>query len=336
MILSFVTFLTGCTAELTQGETAVSTTDLNSLEILSLPELDAVELDGALLKVVATTSIIGDVVAQVGGDTIELTTLINPGQDPHSYEPGARMLTAVANTNIIFVNGWDLEESLLRDLKEIGEDAPIVPISANITPLAFGENTHNHDHDEQVEYERRPHSADPHVWLNIQNVKQWVDNVEHILSQLDPINANSYANNAAAYLVQLNELEAYAESQLGSIPTENRFIVTNHDALGYFVHAYDLTILGTVIPGLSTLAEPSAKALTNLIKEMEEHAVCTLFTETTVSDSLIQTVADELTLCAEVKVLQLYTGAIGPINSGTDSYIGMFRANVDTVTSGLK
>lgn len=348
ILTSFVLFLIGCSTGLDGGETAVSEHE-NELatSMLLLPELEAIELNGKRLKVVATTSIIGDVVAQVGGEAIDLTVLMQPGQDPHSYEPGAQDLTAVATAHIIFVNGWDLEESLARDLEEIGTDSHIVAISANIEPLAFAENGHNHEEDNEPEdvrdeqelSETTPHSqsrVDPHVWLSVQHVKQWVENVETVLTSLDETNMDMYARNATAYITQLDELEAYAAEQMASIPEENRFLVTNHDAFGYLAHEFDLTVLGTVIPGMSTLAESSASDLARLIEEMEAHGVCTLFTETTVSDSLSQTVATELDSCAEVQVLQLFTGAVGVAGSGTDNYMAMYRANIDTIVAGLQ
>lgn len=313
-------------------------------DMLILPELAAAELNGDPLRVVATTSIIGDVVAQVGGEAIALTTLMEPGQDPHSYEPAARQLTAVADAHVIFVNGWNLEEGLSDDLETIGENAPIVPISANIEPLAFGEGDPDHEgeeheedeaHQEDEAHEHDHSGVDPHVWFSIHNVEQWVENAEQILSDLDPANAATYQSNAAAYLADLEELEEYADAQLSQIPEENRDLVTNHGAFSYFAHEYDFSVLGTVIPGMSTMAEPSASDLADLIGVMEEHDACVIFTETTVSDTLAQTAAAELDGCDEVQVLELYTGAVGPAGSGADSYIGMFRANVDAVVAGL-
>jgi manganese/iron transport system substrate-binding protein len=306
-------------------------------EMIRLPDLEAVKLDGERLRVVATTSIIGDVVAQVGGEAIELTTLMGPGQDPHSYEPGAQELTAVAEAQVIFVNGWDLEEGLVQDLEEIGGAVPLVPISANIAPLTFGEGEHAPNRSAQEgEAERGPGDVDPHVWFSIPNVKQWVENVERVLSDLDPANAGNYESNAATYLAELEGLETYVESQLAQIPEENRFLVTNHDSLGYLAKEYGFELIGTLIPAASTLAEPSASDLAGLIGEMEAHGVCTIFTETTVSDRLAQTVAGELEGCEEVQVLKLYTGAVGPAGSGADSYIGMFHADIDRIVEGLK
>ena len=222
---------------------------------------------------VATTSIIGDVVAQIGGDTIDLTVLMEAGQDPHGYEPAAQDLTAVADAHVIFVNGWGLEEGLADDLESIGEGALIVPISANIEPLAFGEDAHDdhgdehgdehegeeegehadeHEgeeegehHDEHEDEHAHDHSgADPHVWFSIHNVEQWAENVEHILSDLDPANAEAYETNTAAYVAELETLEDYAAEQMSQIPEDNRFLVTNHDAFGYFANEYNLIRLG--------------------------------------------------------------------------------------------
>lgn len=305
-------------------------------EMIVLPELEALELKGERLKVIATTSIIGDVVAQVGGEAIELTTLMGPGLDPHSYEPGTQELTAVAEAQVIFVNGWDLEEGLVHDLEEISEGVPLVAISANVAPLAFGKDEHASSEGGQDEHEHEHGVADPHVWFSIHNVEQWVGNVERVLSDLDPANAGSYESRANAYLAELEELETYVESQLAQIPEENRFLVTNHDSFSYFAKDYGFELIGTLIPAASTLAEPSASDLAGLIGEMEAHGVCTIFTETTVSDTLAQTVASELDGCEEVKVLKLYTGAVGPAGSGADSYTGMFRANVDRIVEGIK
>jgi ABC-type Zn uptake system ZnuABC Zn-binding protein ZnuA len=297
-------------------------------EVLSLPVVEPVDLGASPLQVVATTSIIGDVVAQVGGAAIDLNTLMGPGQDPHSYEPTPQQMAAVAQSHVVFVNGWDLEEALAQALEEIAGDVPIVPISAGIEPLPFdaheGESDHAHA------------GPDPHVWFDVHNVEQWVENVEQVLSQLDPAHSATYAQNAEAYRARLAELEAYASTQFAGLPAEKRYLVTNHASFGYLAHAYDLHVLGTVLPAASTLAEPSASDLVALVASMQEHGLCTIFTETTVSDELAQTVADELAGCDQVAVVKLYTGSIGPAGSGADSYIGMFRHNVDAIVAGLQ
>lgn len=302
--------------------------------MLTLPTLSAANLDGEPLQVVASTSIIGDVVGEIGGDAIALTTLMAAGQDPHSYQPGAQELTAVAQADVIFINGWDLEESLVHDLETIGEEVPVIAISANIEPLIFGEEEHQDEHEEADDHEHS--GADPHVWFDIQNVVRWTENVAQVLAALDPANAATYQENAATYKAELVTLETTVKEQLATLPPESRVLVTNHDSFGYFAKAYGFEILGTVVPGNSTIAEPSATDLTTLIGAMAEHGVCTIFTETTVSDSLSQTVAAELNNCDEVQVVPLYTGAVGPPGSDAGSYIKMFRANVEAIVAGLK
>lgn len=307
-----------------------------SKDILTLPTFSPLDLAGSKLKVVATTSIIGDIVTRVGGDVIALSTLMGSAQDPHSYQAAAKDLTEVAKADVVFVNGWDLEERLVKDLATIAS-APLVAVSAHIIPLEFGADAHDHDDNDGHGDEDHHHSgADPHVWFSIANVKQWLSNIEQVLSQLDPAHAPVYAANAATYQRELDVLAAYAESQLAAIPEDRRYLVSNHDALAYFAHDYGFEVIGTIIPSISSLAEPSASNLAELIKEMQFHNVCALFTETTLNDKLAQTVASELKHCTEVKVLRLYTGALGPVGSEADSYIGMYKANVDAIVQGLR
>jgi ABC-type Zn uptake system ZnuABC Zn-binding protein ZnuA len=247
--------------------------------MLVLPQLHAVDLaDGEKLRVVATTSIIGDIVGRIGGDAIELTVLMGPNVDPHSFQASAAELTAVADAHVIFINGWDLEEGLIHDLENIGEGVPMVPVSANIEPLEFdddhqGDDDHSHDHD-----------ADPHTWFNPNLVKQWVENIEHTLHDLDPANEDLYEDNAEDYLAELEELIEYFEARIAEIPAERRKLVTNHDTFGYFARAYGFEVVGTIIPSVSTVAEPSARDLAQLVDAMTAEGVCTIFTETVAND----------------------------------------------------
>jgi ABC-type Zn uptake system ZnuABC Zn-binding protein ZnuA len=301
-------------------------------EILSLPRLPAVQLAaGERLQVVATTSIIGDVAAQVAGDAVQLTTLMAAGQDPHGFSPSAAQLTAVANAHVIFINGWDLEEGLLRDLENISEGrVPLLPVSAGVEPLYFEEDDDDHGDDD---HDHGP--IDPHTWFDVTNVMQWVDNLVRVLSDLDPANADLYHRNGDAYLEELRALEAYVRERAATAPADRRKLVTNHDALGYFTRAYDFEVVGTVIPGASTLAEPSARDLATLVETMRQEQICVVFVETIASDRLAQVVAGELTTCDDVRVLSLYTDALGAPGSGADTYVGLMRYTVDTIIDGL-
>ena len=319
-------FTAGCSSTEEAGGKATEVTE-DGLTTLSLPEVDPADLEGDRLQVLATTSIIGDVVSQVGGEAIELTVLMKPGQDPHSFEPTVGDLTAAAEADVIFINGWDLEEGVVADLENVAQSVPLVPIAANIKPLAFGEH--------QDGTESNHPGADPHTWLDPHLLRQWVENAEQMLTGLDPAHAGEYAGNASVYQAELEALIAYYDQKVAQIPADRRKLVTNHDSLGYFAKAYDFEIVGTVLPAASTLAEPSASDLAELLGAMEREGVCTLFAETTANEQLAETVASELGGCESVQVVTLYTGALGPAGSEADSYLGMMKANIDAITGGL-
>jgi ABC-type Zn uptake system ZnuABC Zn-binding protein ZnuA len=324
-----LSLLVGCTAAPTSGQEELDQEESGLLEIPPFPEAEIKEGDN--LKVLATTSIIGDILSQVGSGSIDLTILMAPGQDPHSYEPSAGDLAAASQAQVVFINGWDLEEGLVEDLANTVDNAPIVPISAGLTPLFSGD----HDSNDRSLTQPAGRLADPHIWLDPHLVKQWAINSSHVLSTLDPANANTYQANLETYSQQLEDLIAYFDEQIATVPVEQRQLVTNHNSLAYFASAYDFNIIGTVIPEASTLADPSASELVNLIREMEDNGVCAIFSESTVSDDLAQTVLNELDTCDEVRVIKLYTGALGPEGSGAENYHDMMRANITAIVKGV-
>jgi ABC-type Zn uptake system ZnuABC Zn-binding protein ZnuA len=301
---------------------------------LSLPALTAVNLAaGERLRVVATTSIVGDVVSQVAGDAVELTTLMAAGLDPHGFSPSATQLTAVAGAHVIFINGWDLEEGLVGDLENISEGrVPLVPVSAGVEPLMLEEEDDDHVDDED-DHDHGP--IDPHTWFDVANVIRWTENIVHVLSELDPANTVLYSANGGAYIHELEALDAFVREQTATVPAAKRKLVTNHDTMGYFARAYDFRVLETLIPGASTLAEPSARDLANVVDTLRQESICVIFVETIASDRLAQVVSSELDTCPEVQILSLYTDALGAPGSGADSYIGLMRFTVDTIVGAL-
>ncbi|MCZ7674443.1 MAG: metal ABC transporter substrate-binding protein [Chloroflexi bacterium] len=242
VLVCMALFMAGCADAATPGGTAVSNPAPSvteqaheaPAELLPLPDLEAAPLAGKPLQVVATTSIIGDVVAQVGGEAIDLTTLMSAGQDPHSYQSGARGVNGRCRRSRHLCQrlgfGRRPGEESKKKLAAASPSSPFPPISSP----GLGADEHGH--------------ADPHVWFSIDNVVQWSDNVAHVLSALDPANAPTYAANAAAYQAELAELAAATETQLAQIPAEKRFLITNHDSLRYFADRYGFTLLGAVIP----------------------------------------------------------------------------------------
>ena len=292
---------------------------------LILPQLHAPDLSDRRLRVVATTSIIADVVANIGGDLIELRGLMAAAEDPHSYQSTPLDLVALEEADVVFVNGWNLEEELAATIEENFSDKA-VPISAGIEPLRRD--------DPDAGDARATAAIDPHVWLDVKNVQQWARNVAAVLSALDPQQAAAYAANLAAYLEQLDELELEIRAQVQGLPAEKRTLVTNHDAFAYFAAAYGFDIVGALIPAQSTQAEPSASDLASLLQVMESEAICTIFAETTQRTRLAETMAAELSHCRSVRVLALYSGALGEGEAAT--YIGMVRSNIQTILDGLR
>ncbi len=313
----------GCAGGKTKGGSDQGQ-DQSGANVLSLPTLEPVQLDNRPLRIIATTSIIGDVVANVAGDEVELITLMAGEQDPHSYEPSAGDLTAVAEADVIFVNGWDLEESLVDNLATIAEETPVVAVGANIDPLESGKG-----------YQDEHGRFDPHTWFSVPNVEQWVKNIVQVLGELDPENAASYEKNGQAYLLELEEFDQYQRQQLAKIPVEKRILVTNHGVFNYFAKEYGLKVVGTVLPSTSTQAEASAGDLAELIKVMTQSDVCTIFTDIAAQDNLAKTVAAELDSCDDVAIVPLYTGSIGAEGSEADSYIGMLKVNLERIVGAL-
>lgn len=334
-LLALFSLLAACTSSPTPTSlpTAAPTTqEDDDDDRLALPPLQAAVLNGRPLRVVATTSLVGDTVARVGGEAISLTVLMGAGQDPHSYEPTARDFAAVANADVLFSNGWGLEEGLLRGLTNTAVNVLIVPISAGIEPLESGQSGHNDEHTDE-EHEHGP--ADPHVWFRVANVMQWVQNASTVLSALDPAHAADYTTRAEAYTAELVILQQELAAELAIIPADKRKLVTNHNVFAYFAADYGFEVVGTVILGRSTLAEPSASDLASLVGVMRDEGVCTLFTENTTSGQLAQAIGAELRGCAAVQILPLYTDALGSAGSGAESYPALMRHNAQIIVAGL-
>ncbi len=296
---------------------------------MALPEITPVSLgEGEKLSVVATTSIIGDVAANVGGEVIDLSVLMAVGQDPHSYEPAPRALAAIEEADIIFVNGLDLEEALMGSIENTATGV-IVPVSAGIEPLGVGSHAHDdHEHDHT--------GGDPHFWVDPNNVMVWVENIEHVLSEADPGHQEVYAVNAEAYNAKLEALDATIREQVAGIPEENRKLVTDHQLFGYFADEYGFEVVGAVIPGFSTTAGASAGDVARLVEVIQEENVPAIFTGTTASQglqNLAEAIADETG--EEIKVLPLLTGSLAPEGEPGDTYLGYMQYNIDQMVFGL-
>ena len=222
------------------------------------------------LPVVASFSILGDIVREVGGDDIKLGTLVGPDGDAHEYEPTPGDARKLAAARILFVNGLDFEAWLPRLVKAAGFTGPTVVASKGVTPRKFaghehgkhdhghGDKDHDHDHDHGAGEGHHHHGdADPHAWQNLANGVTYARNVAEGLAAADPAHADAYRKRADAYIARLQAADTAARKAFAAIPAERRKVVTSHDAFGYFGDAYGVDFIAAM--GVSTAAEPFAR-----------------------------------------------------------------------------
>ena len=420
------------------------------------------EAAGEPVTVVTTSNIVADWVSNVGGEHVEVTSLLPVGVDPHSFQPGARDVARVADADLVLSVGLGLEEAWLVDLisNAARDPSTIVELGEAVDPLEFAEyhieevdlieevshvvheveegeidaleglaevrslieaaeaaeedhsdegedhadeeaegedhgdegedhadeeaegedhadeEAEGEDHGDEEEHhgeveelaeemlavlndaeaglisaeeaiealeglaeegegEHAGHGhglLDPHFWFDPLRVKIAVSEIADILSGLDPGRAESYASNADAYNVQLDELHAWTDQHLASVPAERRLLLTSHDSLGYFAVLYDFEVVGTIIPGVTTEVEPSAEDIAKLIDQAKLYQVPAIFGETTVSDRMARSLAAE----TGASYVGLYSGSLGDSDSDASTYLGMVRANVTRIAEALK
>jgi ABC-type Zn uptake system ZnuABC Zn-binding protein ZnuA len=325
----------GCVAPTTVADQALNTTQ-EETEAMAHPELSPVDLAGEKLRVVATTNLVGDVVAQIGGDRIELATLLTPGVDPHSYQliPTDRQL--LEDADVIFINGLGLEEGILPVLDALDNGVPVVAVSTGIAALEFGGHEGEHVEGEaaHAEDEKGHHheGADPHTWQSVPNVIVWTENIATALSALDPAQANEYAKAAADYRTELEALNDELHVLVETLSAEQRKLVTDHDSLEYLAHEYGFTIVGTVVPSLNTLAATSAQELAALQTQINAEGVKAIFVGSTVNPALVEQLANDL----GIQVVPVYTDSLSDADGPASTYVEFMRHNLETIVAALR
>lgn len=287
------------------------------------------------IKIVATTTIVADVVAQISGDTVDLDVLLPAGTDPHSFQPTPQDMAKVADAQVIFINGVGLETFLEPLIKSSGTKALQVSVSAGIVPLeASAPDEHAQDKlaEQGQDAGEDVHSGDPHVWMDPNNVLIWVDNIEKTLVDLDAQHAELYRQNAAAYRQKLKDLHLWIVGQTAQISPENRELVTDHQVFTYFAARYGFEQIGAIVPGYSTLSEPSAKQLAELEDAIREYGVGAVFVGDSVNPVLAQRVASD----TGVQLVTLYTGSLTEASGPAANYLDYMRANVNAIVAALK
>lgn len=290
----------------------------------------------AKLPVVASFSILGDFVKNVGGDRIALTTIVGPNGDSHVYQPTPADAKKIAAAKVVFVNGLGFEGWMDRLVKASGTKATVVVATKGITPrertATEPQDDDDHDHGKgkkgKQAHDHGP--IDPHAWQSIANAKIYVTNVRDGLIAADPAGKDVYTANAAAYIAKLDALEGQVKTALAAIPADRRIIITSHDAFGYFGDAYGVKLLAP--EGVSTETEASAKDVGRIIRQIKAAKVPAVFLENVTNPKLVDRIAKE----SGAKVGgTLYSDALSDDKGPAPTYIDMMQSNVRELSSAL-
>ncbi len=288
--------------------------------------------DAGKLPVVASFSILADLVRQVGGGRVEVAALVGPGGDAHVFSPAPADAKRVAAARLIVTNGLALEGWLPRLISASGAKAPVIVASQGVNAAHLDENDPGHVHDAAPAHDHGHNHGglDPHAWQDVANVKTYVRNIRDGLIAVDPAGREVYENNAAAYLARLDELDADIRRRMAAIPADRRRIITTHDAFGYFGRAYGL---GLIAPqGLSTDTEASAADVARVVRQIRAEKAPAVFLENIADPRLMERIARE----TGVRIGgQLYTDSLSPPTGPAASYIDMMRSNVATLEKAL-
>jgi len=270
--------------------------------------------DGGDGLIVATTTILGDITREVAGDEAAVEVLMPRGADPHEFEASAQQVALLHDADLVVANGLGLEETLGDALEAVREDEEnLFEVAPRLDPLPLEGG-----------------GLDPHVWMDPNRVARAA---ELIAARLQEVRPGGWAARAGTYASELARLDDEIRELLAPISQEDRELVTNHDAFGYLADRYDLEIVGVVIPGGSTLGEPSAEALAALAEIIRERDVPAIFTETIHSTGLAEVLADEVG--RPVEIVSLYSDSLGEPGSEAATYLGLMRANASRIAGAL-
>ncbi|ABD09240.1 Periplasmic solute binding protein [Rhodopseudomonas palustris HaA2] len=276
------------------------------------------------IGVVASFSILGDFVRNVGGDRVAVTTLVGPTGDVHVYTPSPRDAKQVADARLVVVNGLGLEGWLPRLVQSSGGKATIVTATKGIKTRDADEgDSHGHSHG-------KDEHADPHAWQSVANAKIYMSNIRAALIAADPAGEAVYRANAEAYLGKLDALDREVRDEAAKIPPAARKVISSHDAFGYFADAYGITFIAP--QGVSTESEVSARDVARIIKQIRASKIPAVFLENISDPRLIQRIAAE----TGAKIGgTLYSDSLTAENGDAPTYIDMVRHNIRTLTSAL-
>ncbi len=275
----------------------------------------------AVVSIVTTNNISEDWVRRIGGDRVEVLSLVPRGTDPHTFQPVARDMTRVADADVVFSIGLGLEKRWLTDMlnKDSANSTLMIVLGDAIGPISKESAT--------------TEVLDPHFWFDPLRVKLAISEIALTLTALDPPGTEIYRDNSITYLLELDELHAWAKATLNTVPADRRVLITSHDTLEYFALRYGYQIVGTIIPEITTGTEISAKDLTELIDVVNKQSVPAIFVENTTNDRMATRVAEEAGIVA---ISSIYTGSLSRHGEAADTYVNMMRSNVTTIAEALR
>jgi zinc/manganese transport system substrate-binding protein len=279
------------------------------------------------LPVVASFSILGDFVKNVGGDRVSVDQLVGPEGDAHVFQPSPADAKKLAAAKVIFVNGFKLEGWIDRLIKASGTEANIVVATKGIKPREMAEEG---DRDTKKGAPHEHAGVDPHAWQSIANAKVYISNIRDALIVADPSGKGSYEKNSADYLSKLAVLEAEIKESIARISPERRKIITTHDAFGYFGAAYGFEFIAP--QGVSTESEASAKDVAKIIRQIRTQKIPAIFVENISDPRLIQRIAEETGAKIGGKV---YSDSLSPPGGPASTYLDMMRNNIRQFSAAL-
>lgn len=276
------------------------------------------------LNVVASFSILGDFVRNVGGERVAVTTLVGPNGDAHVYTPTPTDAKKVADAKLVVVNGLGFEGWLPRLVKSSGGKATVVTATQGITPRNADADDHDHG-------DKHAHGHDdPHAWQSVANARIYVANIRDALAKADPAGSDTYKANADAYLARLSALDGEVKAAVATIPAAHRKVISTHDAFGYFAAAYGIEFIAP--QGVSTDSEPSAKDIAVIITQLKISKIPAVFLENIADPRLMRRIAAE----TGAKIGgTLYSDSLTAENGDAPTYIDMVRHNIKALTSAL-
>ncbi|MBQ0788373.1 MAG: zinc ABC transporter substrate-binding protein [Oceanihabitans sp.] len=281
--------------------------------------------DNGKLNIVTTTSMLTDLVKNIGGEHINMQGLMGSGVDPHLYKASEGDVTKLVNADIIFYNGLHLEGKLVEVFEKMG--------SKTKTPIALAEEI---DKTTLIGSDYFASNYDPHVWFNIAYFKLFAKKVTQVLSEKDPTNAANYTENEKRYLEKLTALEEKVKAIITTLPKEKRILVTAHDAFNYFGKNYGFEVVG--LQGLSTATEAGVQDVQNISKFIIDKKVKAIFVESSVPKRTIEALQAAVNSKNHEVTIggTLYSDALGNAGTVEGTYIGMFEYNVNTIVNALK